>query len=198
MDWYCCSCCEKNSCGDICNGYFTCFPFKRKHSIFEWICGIITYALSFAIVYLFYFLIFLWIDIYHFCKKSHVYYSLGKKDAKKGESNEIWKLAHFVGELESSGPWICLECKHNSNSFKDFIFQSNDLNRNTELQNLKADDFYLYRIISVLFNSADGQINYSITCKKTNIFSNVEKKLLDKFPEYKNNKLFYVTTWKCY
>ena len=85
--------------------------------------------------------------------------------------NKIWEFAFFESELEKAGPWICLECKHNSHSFKDFIFQPNDLNRTTELQNLNADDFYVYGIISVLFHSADGQINYAITCKKNrNIF----------------------------
>ena len=98
--------------------------------------------------------------------------------------------------MESVSPWICLGCKHNSLSFKDFIFQANALNRTTELQDLKTDDFYLNGIISVLFNSTDGRINYAITCKKAEIFSNVEKRLIDKFPEYKNKKLFYIQSGK--
>ena len=33
-------------------------------------------------------------------------------------------------------------------------------------------------------------------CKKSEIFSNVEKKLIDKFPDYKNKKLFYIQNGK--
>ena len=106
--------------------------------------------------------------------------------------NKIWESAKFESELESVTPWICLGCKHNSPSFKDFIFQLNVLNNTAELQDLKADDFYLNGIISVLFRSVDDQINYAITCKKTEILSNVEKRLLDKFPEYWKKELIYL------
>jgi hypothetical protein len=112
------------------------------------------------------------------------------------KGNKIWESAKFESELELVTPWTCLGCKHNSPSFKDFIFQLNVLNNTAELQDLKADDFYLNGIISVLFRSVDDQINYAITCKKTEIFSNVEKKLIDKFPEYKNKKLFYIQSGK--
>ena len=199
--WYCCSCYEEN--GDFCNGYLTCVAFDRIRDCEG--CGykclhitvIFLYLISFPIVYLIYFLIFLWIDICNYCCKNHVYYhSFGKKDSSKVKENEIWESAKFESELESVTPWICLGCKHNSPSFKDFIFQLNVLNNTAELQDLKADDFYLNGIISVLFRSVDDQINYAVTCKKSEIFSNVEKKLIDKFPEYKNKKLFYIQSGK--
>ena len=194
--WYCCSCCKGNSNCDWCNNYMTCYGCgccEREDGVFVFICRAFIYLLSIHIAYLLYFLIFLWIDIYNYCK-NHVYYSFGKKEIVK--RNEIWESANFESELESVSPWICLGCKHNYPSFKDFIFQSNVLNRTTELQDLKTDDFYLNGIISVLFNSTDGRINYAITCKKAEIFSNVEKRLIDKFPEYKNKKLFYIQSGK--
>ena len=201
--WYCCSCCEGNNFGDCCNGYLTCFSCncirncKGCGDTFLCILLIFIYLISFLIVYLIYFLIFLWIDICNYCRKNHVYYySFGKKDSSKVKANEIWESAKFESELESVTPWICLGCKHNSPSFKDFIFQLNVLNNTAELQDLKADDFYLNGIISVLFRSVDDQINYAVTCKKSEIFSNVEKKLIDKFPEYKNKKLFYIQSGK--
>ncbi len=153
---------------------------------------IIIYVISFAIVYLIYFLIFFWIDICNYCRKKHVYYFFGREKTKILNNNKIWESAKFESELETVGPWICLKCNHNSHSFKDFIFQSNDLNRTTEFQNLKVDDFKSIGIISVLFQSLDGRINYAITCKKTEIFSNVEKRLLDKFPEYSKKELIYL------
>ena len=194
--WYCCSCCKGNYYCNCCNDYMTCNICKSEDGVFDNICRAIIYLLSIHIAYLLYFLIFLWIDIYNYCNKSHVCYSFGKKERSKVERNEIWGSAKFESELESVSPWICLGCKHNYPSFKDFIFQSNVLNRTTELQDLKTDDFYLNGIISVLFNSTDGRINYATTCKKAEIFSNVEKKLIDKFPEYKNKKLFYIQSGK--
>jgi hypothetical protein len=204
--WYCCSCCEGDD--NICSDFLTCNFCDEKDCIDECKdcccsrkCPMWTYVIIFLfpllpIVYLFYFLIFLWIDIYNYCNKSHVCYSFGKKERSKVKRNEIWGSAKFESELESVSPWICLGCKHNSPSFKEFIFQSNVLNSATELQDLKTDDFYLNGIISVLFNSTDGRINYAMTCKKAEIFSNVEKKLIDTFPEYKNKKLFYIQSGK--
>ena len=201
--WYCCSCCKGNSNCNFnyimtCNSC-DCKEYKNdcKNSCCSRECPcLIILILTYPIAYLLYFLIFLWIDIYNYCSKNHVYYSFGKKERSKVKRNEIWEFAKFESELESVSPWICLGCKHNYPSFKDFIFQSNVLNRTTELQDLKTDDFYLNGIISVLFNSTDGRINYAITCKKAEIFSNVEKKLIDKFPEYKNKKLFYIQSGK--
>jgi hypothetical protein len=204
--WYCCSCCKGNSNCDCCNEIMTCnscdcYKNDCKNDCCSRECpcliiAIIIHLLILPIAYLLYFLIFLWIDIYNYCSKNHVYYSFGKKERSKVKRNEIWESAKFESELESVSPWICLGCKHNYPSFKDFIFQSNVLNRTTELQDLKTDDFYLNGIISVLFNSTDGRINYAITCKKAEIFSNVEKRLIDKFPEYKNKKLFYIQSGK--
>ena len=205
--WYCCS-----GCGEGCNDIMTC-----DHCFCEDCCKdckdnccsrdcllnilmapfiLLIMSIFYLSSYLLYFLIFLWIDIFNYCCKRHVYYSFGKKERSKVKRNEIWESAKFESELESVSPWICLGCKHNYPSFKDFIFQSNVLNRTTELQDLKTYDFYLNGIISVLFISTDGRINYAITCKKAEIFSNVEKRLIDKFPEYKNKKLFYIQSGK--
>ena len=185
--------CEGNDCGDFCNDYLTCKScYCQDCTAFRIICLIIIYVISFAIVYLIYFLIFFWIDICNYCRKKHVYYFFGREETKILNNNKIWESVKFESELETVGPWICLKCNHNSHSFKDFIFQSNDLNRTTEFQNLKVDDFKSIGIISVLFHSLDGRINYAITCKKTEIFSNVEKRLLDKFPEYSKKELIYL------
>ena len=206
--WYCCSGCGGDDDDD--DGFMTCDycdcdckDCKDNCCSRDCLLNILMapfilliMLLFYLFLYLLYFLIFLWIDICNYCSKNHVYYSFGKKERSKVKRNEIWESAKFESELESVSPWICLGCKHNSPSFKDFIFQSNVLNRTTELQDLKTDDFYLNGIISVLFISTDGRINYAITCKKAEIFSNVEKRLIDKFPEYKNKKLFYIQSGK--
>ena len=44
------------------------------------------------------------------------------------------------------------------------------------------------KMMSVIFISIDENIHYSIICKNTDIFSNIEKKFYDKYPEHKNTK----------
>ena len=49
------------------------------------------------------------------------------------------------------------------------------------------------KIISIIFNSTQQDINYSIICKNTDIFSNIEVKLYQEYPKYKENqKVFMV------
>ena len=50
----------------------------------------------------------------------------------------------------------------------------------------------MMEFIAVLCNSGDGKINYSIPCKKTDIFSDVEKKLYIEYPEYKNKNCYFM------
>ena len=42
------------------------------------------------------------------------------------------------------------------------------------------------KMMSVIFISIDQNIYYSTICKNTDIFSNIEEKFYDKYPEYKN------------
>ena len=49
------------------------------------------------------------------------------------------------------------------------------------------------KIISVIFNSVDKKINYSVICKNTEIFEKLEEKLYIDYPEYSDpNNNFYV------
>ena len=49
------------------------------------------------------------------------------------------------------------------------------------------------RLMSVIFSSIDENIHYSVICKNTDIFNNIEKKFYDKYPEYKNTKNDFIT-----
>ena len=55
----------------------------------------------------------------------------------------------------------------------------NDIKLNIPLE-IKSEE----KIMSVIFNNEN--FFYSIICKNTDIFSNIEKKLYDKYPQYKN------------
>ena len=57
----------------------------------------------------------------------------------------------------------------------------NDIKLNIPLQ-IKSEE----KMMSIIFISIDEDIHYSIICKNTDIFSNIEKIFYDKYPEYKN------------
>jgi hypothetical protein len=52
------------------------------------------------------------------------------------------------------------------------------------------------KIISVIFNSYDQNILYSIICKNTDNFKKIEKKFYEKYPEYKNTKNCFISNGK--
>ena len=47
------------------------------------------------------------------------------------------------------------------------------------------------KIISIIFISSDQNIHYSMICKSTEIFIELEKRLFIKCPEYKETKNYY-------
>ncbi len=57
----------------------------------------------------------------------------------------------------------------------------NDIKLNIPLQ-IKSEE----KMMSIIFISIDQNIHYSIICKNTDIFANIEKIFYDKYPEYKN------------
>ena len=59
----------------------------------------------------------------------------------------------------------------------------NDIKLNIPLQ-IKSEE----KMMSIIFISIDEDIHYSIICKNTDIFSNIEKIFYDKYPEYKNTQ----------
>ena len=48
------------------------------------------------------------------------------------------------------------------------------------------------QLISIIFTSLDGNIHYSIICKKTDSFSKIELLLLKRYPEYKKYKRIFI------
>ena len=59
----------------------------------------------------------------------------------------------------------------------------NDIKLNIPLQ-IKSEE----KMMSIIFISIDQNIIYSIICKNTDIFANIEKIFYDKYPEYKNTQ----------
>ena len=57
----------------------------------------------------------------------------------------------------------------------------NDIKLNIPIEIKKGE-----KMMNVIFISIDENIYYSIICKNTDIFSNIEDKFYDRYPEYKN------------
>ena len=76
----------------------------------------------------------------------------------------------------------------------DIILQSGNFisNRNkrraNSIDNIEADEL----ILTVQFNLVDKRISYSVSCKNTDIFVDIEEMFLDKFPEYKDKEIYYM------
>ena len=49
------------------------------------------------------------------------------------------------------------------------------------------------KLISVIFNSFDDNIHYSVICKSTDDFSKIESFLYEKYPEYKKHKKIFIS-----
>ena len=47
-------------------------------------------------------------------------------------------------------------------------------------------------LMNVIFISNDENIHYSVICKNTDIFSQIEEIFYDKYPDYKNEKNYFV------
>ena len=47
--------------------------------------------------------------------------------------------------------------------------------------------------MTVIFTSTDQQIHYSLICKKTDKFMNLENKLYEIYPKYKECENYYLT-----
>ena len=80
-----------------------------------------------------------------------------------------------------------------NNELNNYFNQKNKLNENI-LTSLKLGD----KIISVNFMSMGNQdiINYSMPCKKTDLFVSLEEKLYNDFPKYKNYETYFEVNLK--
>ena len=64
---------------------------------------------------------------------------------------------------------------------------------NNEMINQLKDEDEDENIISVIFETTDQNLHYSVPCRKTDSFSKIEKKLYKEYPKYKEkNKYFLV------
>ena len=96
---------------------------------------------------------------------------------KKLEENESQKEKYKLLENDNL-------IKNNQN----YSLQNDDLNQNMIISRQPGE-----KIISVLFLTMGSQdiMNYSMPCKTTDLFVDLEKKLYSDFPKYKNYETYF-------
>ena len=65
-----------------------------------------------------------------------------------------------------------------------------DKSTNFSIRSIKPGE----KIISIIFKSIDQKVNFSFTCKNTDIFVRIEEKLYKVYPEYKEYNNFFTVS----
>ena len=86
--------------------------------------------------------------------------------------------------------------KNNDNDNEKFDFLMKQLKiKDNEINALKsktASNLNPEELISVMFKTLDGKVDYSIVCKKTDIFNMIENKFYAEFPEYRETENYFL------
>ncbi len=212
--WECCKCCVGELCNDFCTMSFFFIDSQDCN-------GSVIFLPCSSIVYI---LFFFWIDlIYYLCCKSKEYigiegklssntnkknFTLNKNKIKKNED-----LFNKVGGLTENEwnsrykTWVCSKCKFSTKTFLEFIpkpgtkFIQNE--NETEAKYIKLDvknnesDRNEDEFIAIHFSSCDQAINYSLPCKKSDLFKSIiSQKLFVEYPNLKNKNCLYLCNGK--
>ena len=70
-------------------------------------------------------------------------------------------------------------------------------NKENEIKELKSnlpfEIFEKEKLLTVIFNSADQKMHYSLICKNTDVFNRVENSLYNIYPEYKESENYFTS-----
>lgn len=80
---------------------------------------------------------------------------------------------------------------NNELSNKIKLLQSNNLNNNIKIDELKINDNNINELkdlIPVIFQTIDKKITYAFICRKTDKFNRIEEKFYEIFPELEENE----------
>ena len=144
----------------------------------------------------------IWIDIINFlCCFKKVYNKVkGIKEADNIEASRIWdEIQGFTKEYYNSQFLSqCDSCKYATKNFYEFIPSSTntiEINNNTisnrnDLSERKV--LNLNEIIAINLSYPAYNINFCTTCKKTDKFNEIEKKLYEEYPELKNKNIYFL------
>ena len=127
--------------------------------------------------------------------------SLDLKEQLNKANKTIEQLKLKIKELQDK-----LDNVNNSNNYNNIInnYQNIINQKDLEINNLKtqlsnvnnkipSSKIYVDEMMSVNFISADQNIHYSVPCIKTNTFAEVEEKLYQKYPEYRETNNNFIS-----
>ena len=95
--------------------------------------------------------------------------------------NEIENLRNEINNLKSA-------LIEKNNEIKNLYSQINDLVTNNNFDKCKDE---INEIISIQFKSKDEDLDVSFLCKKKDLFSKIEEKLFNQYPEYKDFNIYF-------
>ena len=133
-----------------------------------------------------------------------------EKNKNKELNLKINDLEFMLKEALNKNTELNQKIKNLKEHKKDIIFNNNliseqklteIINKNKiEINELKAKlkryPFELLdgeKMISIIFNSVKQDINYSVICKNTDLFVNIELKLYEEYPQYSEVENFFTT-----
>lgn len=206
-EWECCICCKNCCFFKLCGQSLICCCTKEVISD-----DVYFFSPCYPCTLIIYLLLFFWIDlIYFLCIKTKDYIGLSGKNNTNlllgKDKDSIWDDVEGLTEEQWNSKykknWQCIHCKYSCNSFIEFIsdfkpnakkqvIELNELNNiksNTNIFNTRSED----KKILINFSSSDGKVSFGLSCKKTEIFNLVLKRLYDKYPEYKNKNCHFLS-----
>ena len=83
------------------------------------------------------------------------------------------------------------------NNFKNQSYNNNYSINNIMNKTFPPNKIYFNEIMCVNFISTDQKLHFAIPCRKTDTFAEVEEKLYQKFPEYRETNNNFVCNGKC-
>ena len=137
-----------------------------------------------------------WIELIvnNYCNKNlNRYYTRNlnnkNEDIYVNNIRELWVKAESYTENEFKNKYnnkvICYKCKYNFTSFKECIPGYNDEENQVTVYNSQ-------RIMAINFSSNDQRINFPISCTERDIFKNLENRLYEEYPDYRQKKCFFL------
>ena len=123
-----------------------------------------------------------------------------EKDKNRNLNNKINELERNINDKIKIINEIKTELKNNSEQKELYeIIRKNNIQIEELKNKLSRYPFELLpeeKIISVIFTTNDQKFQYSIICKNTDIFINIELKLYNEYPQYKEVTNYFLCNGK--
>ena len=120
------------------------------------------------------------------------------KDKRKFEEDQIKKYESLIKEQKSKLDKIIMqkELLQKSLKEKEIIDLKNEIQQKQENNSFNKTFYTREQMIALNFISTDSTLHYAIPCLNKDLFVDVEKKLYDKFPEYKERNNNFLSQGK--